>query len=189
LPQAHSQKVFSVGGQHQGYPDSFCGSVTSFAKVSGSSRRKPSQRKSPQSHQTPPGPRWLDVEVIGVVWFACVCGFSPCARRRKAGIKGSSWLAKPLETLHNLATFVAKALLEVLMGMPVRIESHLYELARSEAAVEKRTIAGQIEYWAMVGRAALDNPDLPVTFVAESLVSMAEPREQATPFIPRIRKQ
>ena len=31
------------------------------------------------------------------------------------------------------------------MGMPVRIESHLYELARSEAAVEKRTIAGQIE--------------------------------------------
>ena len=39
------------------------------------------------------------------------------------------------------------------MGMPVRIESRLYELARSEAAVEKRTIAGQIEYWAMVGRA------------------------------------
>ena len=61
-------------------------------------------------------------------------------------------------------------------------------LARSEAAVEKRTIAGQIEYWAMVGRAALDNPDLPVTFVAESLASMAEPREQATPFIPRSRK-
>ena len=75
------------------------------------------------------------------------------------------------------------------MGMPVRIESRLYELARSEAAVEKRTIAGQIEYWAMVGRAALDNPDLPVTFVAESLASMAEPREQAIPFIPRTRKQ
>ena len=75
------------------------------------------------------------------------------------------------------------------MGMPVRIESRLYELDRSEAAVEKRTIAGQIEYWAMVGRAALDNPDLPVTFVAESLASVAEPREQATPFIPRTRKQ
>lgn len=74
------------------------------------------------------------------------------------------------------------------MGMPVRIESHLYELARSEAAIEKRTIAGQIEYWAMVGRAALDNPDLPVTFVAESLASMAEPREQASAFMPRSRK-
>lgn len=75
------------------------------------------------------------------------------------------------------------------MGMPVRIGSHLYELARSEAAVGKRTIAGQIEYWAMVGRAALDNPDLPVTFVAESLASMAEPRSQVMPFLPRSRRQ
>jgi hypothetical protein len=33
------------------------------------------------------------------------------------------------------------------------------------------------------------NPDLPVTFVTESLASMAEPHEQATPFIPRSRKQ
>jgi hypothetical protein len=94
-----------------------------------------------------------------------------------------------METPYNFTTFVANTLLEMLMGMPVRIESHLYELARSEAAVEKRTIASQIEYWAMVGRAALDNPDLPVTFVAESLTSMAEPREQATPFTPRNRKQ
>lgn len=74
------------------------------------------------------------------------------------------------------------------MGMPVRIEDKLYELARSEAQVEKRTIAGQIEYWALVGRAALDNPDLPVSFVAELLASLAEPREQATPFVPRSRK-
>lgn len=74
------------------------------------------------------------------------------------------------------------------MGMPVRIEDQLYELARTEAQIEKRTIAGQIEYWAMVGRAALDNPDLPVAFVAESLASLAEPREHATPFVPRSRK-
>ncbi|BBP02527.1 ParD-like family protein [Sulfuriferula nivalis] len=71
------------------------------------------------------------------------------------------------------------------MGMPVRIDDALYELARSEAKVEHRTIAGQIEYWAMVGRASLDNPDLPVSFVAESLASMREPRKQTTPFVPR----
>ena len=71
------------------------------------------------------------------------------------------------------------------MGMPVRIDDNLYELAKLEAKAEHRTIAGQIEFWARVGRAALDNPDLPVTFVAESLASMAEPREQAVPFIPR----
>ena len=74
------------------------------------------------------------------------------------------------------------------MGMPVRIDDALYEQARAEAKVERRTIAGQIEFWAMVGRAALDNPDLPVTFVAESLLSMSEPREDATPFVPRRRK-
>lgn len=74
------------------------------------------------------------------------------------------------------------------MGMPVRIDETLYEQARAEAKVERRTIAGQIEFWAMVGRAALDNPDLPVTFLAESLLSMSEPREQATRFVPRSRK-
>ncbi len=74
------------------------------------------------------------------------------------------------------------------MGMPVRIDDTLYEQARTEAQIEHRTIAGQIEYWAMVGRAALDNPDLPVSFVAEALASMREPRAQATRFVPRSRK-
>jgi hypothetical protein len=67
----------------------------------------------------------------------------------------------------------------------IRIDQTLYEQAKADALTEHRTIAGQIEYWAKVGRAALDNPDLPVSFVAEALASMAEPREQATPFVPR----
>ena len=69
----------------------------------------------------------------------------------------------------------------------IRIDQVLYNQAKADAAAEHRTIAGQIEFWAKVGRAALDNPDLPVSFVAESLVSMAEPREDATPFVPRSR--
>lgn len=73
------------------------------------------------------------------------------------------------------------------MGLPVRIDDTLYEQAKAEAQAEHRTIAGQIEFWAKVGRAALDNPDLPVEFIAESIVSLAEPREQATPFVPRSR--
>ena len=71
------------------------------------------------------------------------------------------------------------------MGMPVRIDDDLYELAKLEAKLEHRTIAGQIQFWAKVGRAAIDNPDLPVSFITESLASLAEPRDQATPFIPR----
>ena len=69
----------------------------------------------------------------------------------------------------------------------IRIDQSLYNQAKADAAVEHRTIAGQIEFWAKVGRAALDNPDLPVSFVAESLASMSEPREDATPFVPRSR--
>lgn len=67
----------------------------------------------------------------------------------------------------------------------IRIDRMLYDQAKVDAAGEHRTIAGQVEFWARIGRAALDNPDLPVTFVAESLAALAEPREQATPFVPR----
>ena len=56
--------------------------------------------------------------------------------------------------------------------MPVRIESDLYNRAKKEAAVEHRTIAGQIVFWAQVGRACIDNPDLPVNFVIDSLASL-----------------
>ena len=70
----------------------------------------------------------------------------------------------------------------------IRIDQTLYEQARSEAVGEHRTIAGQIEYWAKVGRAALDNPDLPVSFIAESLAALAEPRSGASDFQPRTRR-
>lgn len=71
----------------------------------------------------------------------------------------------------------------------IRINKELYEQAKQHAALEHRSISGQIEFWARVGRAALDNPDLPVRIVAESLASLAEPREHATPFVPRSAKQ
>lgn len=73
------------------------------------------------------------------------------------------------------------------MGMPVRIEDTLYQQAKAEAQIEHRTIAGQIEYWASVGRAALDNPDLPISFVVDALAALREPHDQATPFVPRSR--
>ena len=65
----------------------------------------------------------------------------------------------------------------------IRIDQTLYDQARAEAAVEHRTIAGQIEYWAKVGRAALDNPDLPIDFVRDLLIARAEGPALATPFV------
>lgn len=70
----------------------------------------------------------------------------------------------------------------------IRIDQTLYEKARQEAQAEHRTIAGQVEYWAQIGRVALDNPDLPISFIAETLTSMAEPREEATDFMPRSKR-
>jgi len=69
----------------------------------------------------------------------------------------------------------------------IRIDQALYDQAKADAVAEHRTIAGQVEFWARVGRTALDNPDLPVSFIAESLASLAEPRDHATPFVPRSR--
>lgn len=70
------------------------------------------------------------------------------------------------------------------MGMPVRIEEGLYDQAKTAAVAEFRTIAGQIEFWAKVGKASLDNPDLPVGMVCELLLARAEPREAMTEFVP-----
>jgi hypothetical protein len=68
------------------------------------------------------------------------------------------------------------------MSMPVRIEPDLYNRAKKEAAVEHRTIAGQIEFWAQVGRACIDNPDLPVAFVIDSLASLETSEKEKKSF-------
>ena len=70
----------------------------------------------------------------------------------------------------------------------VRIDEQLVNAARTAAASEFRTIQGQIEFWAKVGRAALDNPDLPVEFVVDALQGLATPREETKPFVPRSAK-
>ena len=62
------------------------------------------------------------------------------------------------------------------MGIPVRIENRLYEQARVQAQIEHRTIAEQVGYWATIGRAALDNLDLPVTFIAVAAFLLAMPK-------------
>ena len=67
----------------------------------------------------------------------------------------------------------------------VRIDEDLISAARQAAKAEFRTVQGQVEFWAKVGRAALDNPDLPASFIAESLMSLGESREDSSPFSPR----
>ena len=84
----------------------------------------------------------------------------------------------------RFTTFVVNLLQRTIMGMPVRIDDILYRQARAQAKAEHRSIAGQIEFWAMIGRAALDNPDMPIDFVRDLLVARAEDKSQVTAFIP-----
>jgi hypothetical protein len=72
----------------------------------------------------------------------------------------------------------------MIMSMPVRIDDKLYEQAKSVSKAECRTIAGQLEFWAKVGKAALDNPDLPIEFVRDILIARAEDRKQLVAFVP-----
>ena len=67
------------------------------------------------------------------------------------------------------------------MSVAIRIDDKLYEQAQQYAAAESRTAPLQVMYWARVGKAALDNPDLPIQFVCELLIAY-ERREACEPF-------
>lgn len=57
------------------------------------------------------------------------------------------------------------------MSIAIRIDENLYEEAKRSATAEFRTIPLQVAYWAKIGKAALDNPDLPIEFIRDILVS------------------
>lgn len=65
----------------------------------------------------------------------------------------------------------------------IQVNDALYNEAKMYAKAEHRTVSGQIEFWALMGRTALDNPDLPIDFVRDLLIAKAEDLSLATPFI------
>jgi hypothetical protein len=68
------------------------------------------------------------------------------------------------------------------MGIPIRIDEAIYNEAKKVAKGEHRSIPHQIEFWAMVGKCVLDNPDLPTDFVRELLIAKRQDRSLAEPF-------
>ena len=87
----------------------------------------------------------------------------------------------------GLTTIVVTYERQTMATVSMRIDESLISAARTAAKAEFRTVRGQVEFWAKVGRTALANPDLPTSFIAESLTSLSEPREDSAPFIPRSR--
>ncbi|MCK4607942.1 MAG: hypothetical protein KAT71_00515 [Gammaproteobacteria bacterium] len=68
------------------------------------------------------------------------------------------------------------------MGVPIRVNETIYNEAKQVAKAEFRTIPHQIEYWAMLGKCALENPDLPIEFIKEILISKNSDASLAEPF-------
>ena len=68
------------------------------------------------------------------------------------------------------------------MSTAIRINDDIYIAAQRVAGAERRSIPQQIEFWAQVGKTALENPDLPIEFVRELLISKLTDRALAEPF-------
>ena len=68
------------------------------------------------------------------------------------------------------------------MGIPIRISETIYNDAKKIASAEHRSIPNQIEFWASIGKCALDNPDLPIEFIKDLLISKHQDRSLAEPF-------
>ena len=68
------------------------------------------------------------------------------------------------------------------MSVSIRIDKAIYDEAKKTASAEYRSIPNQIEFWAMIGKCALDNPELPTEFVKELLISKHQDKSLAEPF-------
>lgn len=67
------------------------------------------------------------------------------------------------------------------MSVAIRIDDELYQEAEDTAKAESRTAPLQIQYWARIGKIALENPDLPGEFIRDILIARQQ-RKQAEPF-------
>ncbi|MBN2569969.1 MAG: hypothetical protein JXB42_11120 [Deltaproteobacteria bacterium] len=70
------------------------------------------------------------------------------------------------------------------MPKAVKISDELAANAAMYAKVENRSLAGQVEYWAKLGKIADENPDLPISFIKDILIGMAQIRSgQKTSYV------
>lgn len=60
------------------------------------------------------------------------------------------------------------------MASAIRISDDLINLARKVSKAENRSLTGQIEYWAKIGKLAEENPDLPFKLLREILYGLNE---------------
>jgi hypothetical protein len=60
------------------------------------------------------------------------------------------------------------------MPTAINLSALLIEQAKPAAQAMHRSVAEQIEYWARLGKAAEENPDLPINILQDILSSIEE---------------
>jgi hypothetical protein len=71
-----------------------------------------------------------------------------------------------------------------IMPTAVKISDELIAQARIKSKIFKRSIAGQIEYWAQIGKIVEENPDLPLPFIQDILLGKEQIRAGlGTPYV------
>lgn len=60
------------------------------------------------------------------------------------------------------------------MPTAVRISDNLLTDAKKISKIDHRSVTGQIEHWARIGKCAEENPDLPYEVIKEILIGLEE---------------
>ena len=60
------------------------------------------------------------------------------------------------------------------MTTAVRVSDDLVREAKIYSKIDKRSLTGQIEHWARIGKCAEENPDLTYQLIKDILIGLAE---------------
>lgn len=63
------------------------------------------------------------------------------------------------------------------MSIVIKLSDELAQEAKLYASVTHRSVAKQIEYWSRIGKLAEENPDLPFSFIQETLLALEESKQ------------
>ena len=70
------------------------------------------------------------------------------------------------------------------MSIAVKISDDLVAKAKVKSKVFKRSVAGQIEYWAQIGQIVEDNIDLPLPMIQDILIGKEQIKSgHGTPYV------
>jgi hypothetical protein len=60
------------------------------------------------------------------------------------------------------------------MATAIRISEDLVSEAKKISRIDHRSLTGQVEHWARIGKCAEENPDLPYNIIKELLIGLEE---------------